>query len=725
MAGPSGLFGSGLSGLLAARTGLATAGHNIANVDTPGYTRQRVDLVSREAAGGGIGFVGAGVQVAGIRRIYDQFLTGELRTSTSNLRELELYRDLSAEIDNLLGDANGGLAPAIQRFFGALHDLADDPASVPSRQVVLSEADALVRRFQTLDLRLEQQRQAIDGRLRQLIGEINSYAEGIATLNRRVVTAEAGAGGEANDLRDQRDELIRKLAERIGISVFAQDDGSLNVTTGTGQVLVVGATSATLGLRPDPFDPARQEVVFTTAGGASGFISEVLSGGELAGLLAFRREVLDGAENALGRVALALSHAVNARHRLGTDLDGNRGGDLLTDLDGSAARIFSHQDNSGSATLAVRLLDVSALTTSDYRLERQGSSYLLTRLSDGAQTTLAGFPATPAVVDGLELSLAAGSIADGDRFLIQPTRAAGAAIGVEADSVRQLAAALPVRAGAALTNIGDVAVQNLRVNAPEGRIELTFTTPSTFDVLDAASGATLASGVSFSTASSYQFNGVSFTLSGAPAAGDTFAIERGVATSGAANGGTGAVASVTVNGAGDPSLADPVTITFDDPPGTFSVSGATTGSPSSAIPYTSGAPISFNGWTLELVGTPAAGDTITVGPNTAGVGDNRNALALADLQVGALLDGGAATFEEANGQEITRIGVLARQSEINAEAQQAVHDQITQARESVSGVNLDEEAAELLRYQRAYQAAAQMLATANQVFETLLRAMSR
>ena len=725
MAGTSGLFGTGLSGLLAARTGLSTAGHNIANVDTPGYTRQRVELAARNTAGGGVGFIGAGVEITSVRRLYDGFLTGQLRTATSSLNELDTYHTLAAQVDNLLGDESGGLSPAVQTFFAAIHDVADDPASIPARQVALSESDALVRRFQTLDLRLDQHREAVTGRLAQIIGDINSYATSIADINRRIVSAEAGAGGPANDLRDERDELVRSLAGEVGISVFAQDDGSLNVTTGTGQVLVVGATAGTLGLTPSPFDPARPEVVFTTTGGQSGIISDVVSGGELAGLLKFRNEVLDPAQNALGRIAVAVSHAVNVQHQLGMDLNGAAGGNVFTDLDTSAGRGFAHSSNTGNASLAMEVLDTEALSTSDYRLERNGATYTLTRLSDSTQTVLAGFPTTPAVVDGLAIRVGSGTIADGDRYLLQPTRFAASSIGMAISAVGDLAAALPVRATAALANTGSVVVDSLKVNSPESRFEVRFTAPGTYDVVDTDDGVTLATGVTYGVSgATHTYNGASFVLSGVPAAGDVFVLDHGTGVAAAANTGSGTVSNVTL-AARDPNLTDTVTITFDNPPTTFAVAGATTGAPTTGIGYTSGQPISFNGWMLTLSGTPGAGDTFTIAPNSAGVGDNRNALALADLQLGGSLEGGAASFEDAYGQEITRIGVLTRQAGINTDAQQAVHDQVKQARETVSGVNLDEEAADLLKYQRAYQAAAQMLAVANQTFETLIQAMSR
>jgi len=727
MAGPHGLLGSGLSGLQAAQTGLATAGHNIANVNTPGYTRQRVDLAARETTGNGIGFVGAGVTVTGITRVYSEFLTGQLRSSTSTSTSLDTFQQFAAQIDNLIGGQSGGLSPAIQGFFGAVHGVADDPTSVPARQVTLSRGEALVQRFQTLDRRLDEQRDTFNGGIRQIVSEINDGAAAIARINRQIMETEAKFSAPANDLRDTRDEQIRKLAERVGINTFTQDDGSITVTTGSGQALVVGATAAPLSVVAGSFDPTRLEVAYSPSGGGGGVVSSVLSGGRLGGLLNFRSQVLDPAQNAVGRVALALSHEANTQHRLGTDLNGARGGDLFTDLDSTAARVFPHSANSGApaATLAVKLRDVGALTASDYQLERQGANYTLTRLSDGVQTTLSGFPASSAVVDGVEISLTGGTIASGDRFLIQPTRFAAGAIGLAVTAPSGIAAAAPVRAAVALTNKGDLSASAPRVNSPEDTLSITFTAPGTFDVVDATSGASLATGVPYVAGNSYTFNGLDFTLNGAPAAGDGFVFNNTVPAANSGNTGSASVSNVSVDASGaDPNLTNPLTVTFTSAT-TFDVSGALTGSPTTGLSYTPGQPISFNGYTFSLDGAPQAGDVVTVGAATGAVGDNRNALVLAGMELATPLDGATASFETAYTREVTRVGSLAAQAATNATAQHAVQDQIVAARESTSGVNLDEEAAKLLKNQQAYQAAAQTISVANQIFQTLIQVMSR
>ena len=230
--------------------------------------------------------------------------------------------------------------------------------------------------------------------------------------------------------------------------------------------------------------------------------------------------------------------------------------------------------------------------------------------------------------------------------------------------------------------------------------------------------------MTYVAAASLNYNGLAVAISGAPAAGDVFNVQNTVSSAATANTGSGAIGVPTVNGVG-PDLLDPVTITFNAPPGTFNVTGTSTGSPTATVAYPAGAPISFNGWTAVLIGTPAAGDTFTIGTNSAGVGDNQNGLRLADLQTTSTLIGGTASYGEAYGQLVARIGTLTRQANIDSQAQTALLNQSLATRESISGVNLDEEAANLLRFQQAYQASAQIIATADTLFESLLRAVGR
>jgi flagellar hook-associated protein 1 FlgK len=404
----------------------------------------------------------------------------------------------------------------------------------------------------------------------------------------------------------------------------------LNVFIGNGQSLVVGQQAMQLAAVPALDDPQRMEVGYVL-GGATGRLDEsVLQSGSLGGLLAFRTDSLDAAQNALGRVAVGLAQSFNDQHRLGQDLNGALGGNFFSV---PAPAVTAKTGNTGTLAVSAAVSSIAGLTTSDYRLAWTGTNYTLTRLSDNTVTTYATLPQT---VDGITIS-GAGAPAAGDSFLIRPTRAAARGFALALDDPAAVAAAAPMRTGA-----------------------------------------------------------------------------------GSANTGSGTISAGAVNPPAPPNanLQQAVTITFTGA-STFNVTGTGTGNPI-GVAYVPGAGITYNGWTIQISGAPAAGDTFTVSANSGGISDARNAQLLADLQTRATLAGGTAGYQGAYSQLVSAVGNQTRESEVNAQAQEQLVTESKQAQQSFSGVNLDEEAANLLRYQQAYQAAGKMLQIATSLFQTVL-----
>ncbi len=547
-----GVLKQGLSGLVASQRALATTSHNISNANTPGYSRQRVDLVAQPSQGSRTGFIGKGVAVSTIGRSYDQFLTAQIRTSTAASSEARTFHELASRVDNLLANPDTGLASALQSFFDAVHEVAADPTSLPARQVLLSEAEGLAQRYHALDKQLTDLQQETNGRLTGLVDEVNTLAEGIADLNREIAQAEGATGGQpANDLRDRRDELLRQLAEQVGVHTVQQDDGAINVMVGNGQPLVVGSSAFGLSVMDNASDPTRKEIA-VTAGGGSTIISDILSGGAIGGLLDFREQVLGEAENALGRVAVGLASNFNSHHRLGADLDGNPGLDFFVPIDAIGAEVLSHDQNTGSAP-SVTVTDPAALTTSDYRLDYDGTEYTVTRLSDNKVDRFTA-PIPLVAVDGFQIDVSVPPGA-GDSFIVRPVSAGAKAFGLAIRDPREIAAAFPDAMG--------------------------------------------------------------------------------------------------------------------------------------------------------------------------GVGDNRNALDLAGLQERLRLENGSATLAGAYGQLVASVGAATQKADAHRSAQEVLLNQVTDARDGVSGVNLDEEAANLLRYQQAYEASARVIAVADAAFDSLLQMVGR
>lgn len=634
----SSVFNIGVSGLAAAQAGLLTTGHNISNASTPGFNRQQIVQSTNTPQFTGAGYFGQGTNVTTVQRVYNQFLASQTLSAQTRLSELNAYADQIRQVDGLLANPSAGLSTALNDFFRGVHEVAANPASIPARQSMLSMAQALVGRFQSVDNRLNEIRDGVDTQLASTVADINSYTTQIAALNQRIILAQAaGPGQPANDLLDQRDQLIAQLNQQVRVTTLTESDGSLSVFVGNGQAVVVGAQSYGLATMQSGEDASRMTVGITLASGGTAALPEaMLTGGTLGGLLAFRRESLDTAQNALGRIALGLAETFNAQHRLGQDLTGALGGNFFT---APAPQVITPNNppNGGTAAIGVAVASAANLTTSDYRLTANGGgNYTLVRLSDS--TTVFSATALPQTVDGLTISLASGAANAGDSFLIQPTRAAAHDIAVALTDARSIAAAAPIRTAASNGNSGTGAISAGSVNAPP---------------------------------------------------------------------------PVNAN------LTQTVTITFNNPPTTFDVAGTGTGNPA-GVAFTAGGSITYNGWTVQIGGTPAAGDVFTISANSAGVADNRNALLLAGLQTGKTLAGGTASYQSAYAQIVSDVGNKTREIQVTATAQESVVKQAEEAQQSLSGVNLDEEAANLLRYQQAYQASGKMIEIADKLFNTLL-----
>ncbi len=538
----SSILNIGSGALFAAQAGLSTTAHNISNAATPGYSRQETIQANNNPLATGIGFMGQGVHVTTVLRIYNDFLTRQVSDTQASVSQFDAFHGQISQIDNLLADPAAGLSPAIQDFFSGVNAVANNPADPAARQSMLSAGNALVSRLQTLQGQFDNVRAGTQSRITASVDAINGYATQIAQINDAIVKAESSTSGQtANDLRDQRDLLIADLNKEIKTTIVKQDDGAYNVFIGNGQPLVMGNQAAALTATPTPADPSRLDIGFKSGNVVVPIQTSTLAGGNLGGLLSFRDTALDPAQNVLGQIALGLAGTFNAQHQAGFDLSGNPGGSFFSI---AAPGALPNANNSGSAILSVAITNYGALTTSDYQVQYDGSQYAITRLSDGTVQTAAALPAS---IDGLKFDLGSGSPAAGDSFLIRPTANGAGSIGVALTDPRQIAA------GAA-----------------------------------------------------------------------------------------------------------------------------------------------------------------------PGVGDNRNALALAALQTQNTLGNGTATYQSAYAQFVSLVGNQTREADVASQTQTKLLEQATAAQQTVSGVNLDEEAANLLRYQQAYQAAGKVMQIASTLFDTLL-----
>lgn len=703
------LLNIGLSGLSAAKTKLSVSGHNITNINTPGYTRQDTVQATRAPQFSGAGYIGSGTTLTDIRRTYNEFLTTQLRSSTALNSDVIAYKSQIEQLDGLLAGSNTGVTPSLQAFFSAMQTAAEDPANIPARQLVLAEAEGLSRRFNTIHDNINSQSNFINKQLVTTTDQINRLAQTIGSLN----VAIAGAGSttqQPNDLLDARDEAVRELSTYIGVNVVVQDNNTFNLSIGSGQPLVVGGTVNQLQAVPGRGDPNRFDIDFVS-GGSRQNITSSINGGEVGGLLRYRNEVLDPTVNALGRLALSINSEINSQLGQGLDLKGQVGTALFNDINDpklAALRVRPMANNVGSASGAMNITNTKLLTTSDYQLDFDGTNYSARRLSDGAIMTV-GQPASP-IPHPVQLSFADSAGRDqgftleinslptaGDRFILEPTRRGATDIAVVLDQPDQLAFAAPFKAGAELQNKG---------NGTIGQ-------PSVEMVLDPA------------------------TLPQANFVADDLRLDN--------------LKAVNNMGLRYDEATSSMVFNTPLPPGVVSITTVPTEGMAAAAPVAiSGLPITpgqanqlsyavvvnvggvTQSFTINqtISGRPQNNDQFTVGFNQNGVSDNRNALKLADLQnkqvvgVDANITGIATgvSFNDGYGDMVERVGTLTAQARQDDVATGAILKQATDNRNSLSAVNLDEEAANLIQFEQYYNASAQVIQVARSVFDTLLNA---
>lgn len=620
----------GVTGLNAAQAGISTTSHNIANVNTAGYSRQQTVQTTNTPMFSGGGYFGQGVNVSTVQRAYNGFMVAQLREAQTQSSQLDGLSSQLKNIDNLLADSSAGLSPMLDNFFSAVNTVSASPSDPASRQGLVAAAQTLASGFSSMSSQLASFNAQANDSITQSISALNADTQQLAELNRQIVVATSG-GQAPNDLMDQRDALLQDMAKQTRISVVNTDNGGMNVFLGNGQPLVLGSQATQLTAGPDPADPNQTVVGVTVGGKFTAYNSSDITGGAIGAAFAFR-QTLQQTQNNLGRIAASLAQSINAQQEVGQDLNGNAGADFFAV---GGPQVLPNTNNNGSATVGASISSYNALTASDYKLAYDGTNYTLTRLSDNNKQTFSSLPQT---VDGVTISLS-GTPAAGDNFLIEPTRASASTFTALVSDPNQVAAAFPVRAGA-----------------------------------------------------------------------------------GASNSGTGAAQVTAVTPPANANVSQPVNIVFTSPT-TFNITGTGTGNPT-GLTYTPGMTISYNGWTATLSGAPAGGDSFSVGPNTGGTGDNSNIKAMANLQLAKTMGNGTASFSDAYATMVSNVGNQTAAAIASASAQKTVLTNATSAQQSVSGVSLDEEAANLLKYQQAYQAASKVISTADTMFQTILQVIS-
>jgi len=551
----SGILGTAVSGLMAFQRSLDTTSHNIANVNTEGYSRQRVDLTTNTPNLSGGHYIGQGVKISAVTRNYDQYISNQLTSSTSAFGESDVLATMAARVDNIVSSEATGLSSSLKSFFNAANGVANDPSSIPARQVLTSESNSLAQQFNRLSAKFDGMNSEANSQMQGTADDINIYAENLAELNGKIAleASRTGSNRLPLDLLDQRDVLVNKIAAKVSVLATPQQDGTVNVFIGKGQPLVLGSSSSKLSLSASSTNPSRKEV---TLGGQQ--ISKDITGGELSGAIKFRDEILEPAQQQLGLVAAGIAVQFNSLHSTGFDLNGDAGTNMFSfGTPALNVPVTSKPGSVGSVTASYDPSTMGQLTPSDYELNYDGSNFALKRLSDNTVTTFAGPPPSTIAGPGFTITTSA-SVTANDSFVIKPTFEA-------AQKMKAL-------------------------------------------------------------------------------------------------------------------ITDPAKI----------AAAGTTGGSGLPVP-----------------------------------GDNTVALSLANLEKASTLSGGKSTISSAYGQLVSQVGTQTHSAKVSSSAQEVLLNHAQQDRENLAGVNLDEEAANLIKFQQSYQAAAQVVSVANTLFDSLMAAVRR
>jgi len=518
----SDILATSVSGLLAFQRALDTTSNNISNVSTPGYSVENTNFTPQVGQATSIGYIGSGVNIESITRSYDELLAGQVRSSQSGYSAFNTFSTQATQIDNMLSDSSTGITASLQAFVNALQTVANSPSSTAQRQALLSQAQALSQQMQNYNSQLSSYSAGIESQLGGAVTQINTLSAGIAQLNGQIAAGLASTGQTPNTLMDQRDQMIDQLSQYVSVSTATQADGSMNIYIGSGQPIVIGATSQSLTAFQSPYN-ATQHNIGIVSGGTTADITSELSGGSLGGLLSVRSQILQPVQNTLGQFSVGLATLVNQAQGAGMDLTGATGkpmfavGGVLT---------ASATSNTGTATVTVTRTALSALTPDDYILRQNGGTWTLTDKTTGQAVPMtgAGTAASPFLAAGVSIVVGGGAAANGDSFLVQPTAGATAGLSVLLTSPSQIAVASAIQTTGAPANTGTAAASKTVVTDPSiwvpGTYKITFTSATAYQVTD-STNAVVGSGT-YTSGTPITFNGASVTLTGPAANGDVF-----------------------------------------------------------------------------------------------------------------------------------------------------------------------------------------------------------
>ena len=531
------LMNVGVSALTANQQALTTTGHNIANVNTPGYSRQTVytKALAGQSGSCGTGFIGKGVQVATVMRNYSALLNRQSNAATATHAADSTRLQGLMQMQDVFSGGDGSLGTAINNVMNAFVDVQAAPSDATGRNVVLTRMSELAARFRAASGMLDEQKYSTEQQLGNDVLLVNDLATQVAQLNVQIGRALA-SGHQPNDLLDARDQVVRDINKYVQTSQVATEDGSISLFVGGTQALVLGASVGQLSVAEPQEYPGSQKLAlyFSQPNGQRVELTAgMLGGGEVAGLLQFNNEDLVEGRNLLGRLVLAVGYELNEQNKRGLDLNGNPGSELfsLTTQTQGYSSIAGYDPNEDGSFATATLVNARDLKPSDYKVVFNADQEpSLIRLSDGKTFNASSTPPLTAAdleagyqADGLLFTVPADisdAAQEGQSILFQPFNRAASEVQAKMHNPDELAVASALTANINKSNAGTLQLSFLGISDLAGAI------PDEGDPLtltfDGAGGYSYPGGSgTYTPGKPIVIDGWSITLTGTPADGDT------------------------------------------------------------------------------------------------------------------------------------------------------------------------------------------------------------
>ena len=659
------LYQTGVSGLLAAQQQLATTGNNIANVNTEGYNRQRAEQSASVGLNNGSNYIGGGTYIQDITRLYDQFSYKEQVMNQSNLSNADSLNARLTQLDQVMSTSGNAVVGSLNKFYEAVNGVADNPNDSGLRSIVLNQASTLSNDFNQLTDNFDKMTKAVNGEIDQVANRVSEISRELAKVNETVMQSQnLTQSGQPNDLLDKRDQLIAELSEYTRVTTVLDANGVMTVMVGQGTTLVAGITPLTLQVRAGDPD-AKKTQLSLVSGNSSVALNGATLGGSLAASFEFRDQHLNQTRTEIDRLAMAVSSTLNDSQASGLDLNGLQGANIFTDINATQlqqGRVLAPASNAGTTQAQVTINDVSLLPTDEFEVRFNGTDFTLVNLTTGGSENL-GAPGA-----GTPAGTHTPSSPDyGFSFVETGVPVAGDTFTIVPTKNSAALMKATLTDGNAIAASTAIAVTPSSNNVSDGKIEIT-------NVIN-------------------------------PVAARAYDV------------------TVDVYESAPGTFSYRVFNTVTPPPAPTIAAGSYAAGASAVIDIPAGTPDFQIEITGDLVGSGTnARETFTLG-DAFGVGNSNNAVAMAKTQEVGVTNGGKETFSESIAVSTSVVGGKASNADLVADTAQALYTQAYNRNQATSGVNLDEEAANLLKFQQAYQAASQIISTANTIFDTILAAV--